>query len=230
MSLYKAITYTKIFRSLKSKLDKDDFLSVRLTDGNAKRFLYFYKMFEKTKNLAGAVVECGVGMGRTFQMLGILSQIYRRSLWGFDSFAGYPMPGIEDQGGIDPRRLNWKFIKEGDVPNVLRLARLSEDFIKNKVKTVKGFFRESLTTENISKIGDITILHLDIGLYDAYQVCLEKLFPRVAVGGVIMFDEYKNPRTLIKTPGASKAIDEYLGERKSEISRDELSGKYFFVK
>lgn len=117
-----------------------------------------------------------------------------------------------------------------NVSHVLQLARLDKDFIENKVKTIKGFLKESLSPENISKIEKIAVLHLGVGLYETYKICLEKLYPKVVMGGVIMFDEYKNPRTLTKMPGASEAIDEYLGKRKSKIEKDELTGKYFFVK
>jgi len=90
---------------------------------------------------------------------------------------------------------------------------------------VPGYFNDTLKTYQ----GQVALLHLDVDLYDSYKVCLETLYPKVATGGVILFDEYAEPTDLKNWPGAKKAIDEFLGENKKYLERDKF-GKWFYVK
>lgn len=59
---------------------------------------------------------------------------------------------------------------------------------------------------------------------------LEFFYELVLPGGVIAFDEYKNPKDIEKWPGASVAIDEFIGKQARRIQRDAVSRKYYFVK
>ena len=75
-------------------------------------------------------------------------------------------------------------------------------------------------------------MHLDVDLYQSYKLCLERLFPLVNSGGIILFDEY-NEETLMKFPGSKKAVDEYLLSKDinpSEMIKKDLSGKCFYIK
>jgi hypothetical protein len=46
------------------------------------------------------------------------------------------------------------------------------------------------------------------------------------IGGIVMFDEYGSP----KWPGATQAVNEYFGDKVKNFKKDDLSGKYYFVK
>jgi hypothetical protein len=70
------------------------------------------------------------------------------------------------------------------------------------VRLVKDFFDKTLSSYE----GRIALLHLDGDLYESYKVSLEALYDKVVSGGIIMFDEYADPRWL----GARKAIDEFF--------------------
>jgi hypothetical protein len=105
----------------------------------------------------------------------------------------------------------------------LRSAGLSQEWIASHVKLVKGFFEDTLGLYDGSPI---TILHIDADLYDSYKIVLEKLFPFVVRGGIVLFDEYAE----VKWPGATQAVDEFLKGKPYKLKKDEESGKYFFVK
>jgi len=65
-------------------------------------------------------------------------------------------------------------------------------------------------------------------IYESYRQCLEFFYPRMASGGIILLDEYKDP----PWPGCTQAVDEFMAgkpERISEISRDKHI-KYYFRK
>lgn len=204
--------------------------SLTLTQGLAARLFYFQRMIERVDAVSGNIVECGVGKAKSFQMLAMLMSQYKRSgnLWGLDSFEGYPEPTSEDESPRQRKKGEWNFLGDHLVIDVLRQAGIEEDLLK-RVKLVKGFVEDTLPKAE-GKIGPIALLHLDINLYSGYKTCLEQLFPKVAKGGVVLFDEYMNRGDEIYCPGAKKAIDEYFAGKPYKIERDQIYGKYFVVK
>ena len=65
---------------------------------------------------------------------------------------------------------------------------------------------------------------------DSYLSVLKELYPRVTRDGIVIFDEYIKTDDLLAWPGAQKAIDEYFEEKKSLISRDKVTGRYYLIK
>jgi hypothetical protein len=57
---------------------------------------------------------------------------------------------------------------------------------------------------------------------------LKCLFPKVASGGVVMFDEYLNSD--LDWPGARQAIDEFFGEQIRQIEHDVTVNRYYLIK
>ena len=200
-----------------------------LDRGVVERLLYFRRMFERVANIAGDVVECGVGKAKSFQMLALLAyeEGRGRHLWGFDSFEGYPEVSPEDRSPRNLHKGDWNVINAEDVFPILQGAGLGREFLDSHVTVVKGFFEDALAK---TPIEGIALLHLDVNLYRSYLTCLEELFPKVAPGGVVMFDEYMNEDEAIKCPGAKKAIDEFFSGTSYRPVRDPAYGKYYLVK
>ncbi len=219
----------KLMARLRPGSDAERF-SLHLTQGLANRLFYFQRMMEKVKGVPGDIVECGVGKAKSFQMLAMLMHQYGRKeyLWGFDSYEGYPEPTAEDASPRARVAGEWNFLGDHLVLDVLRNAKIDEDIVK-RVKLVKGFVEDTLP-KTAGQMGPIALLHLDINLYSGYKECLEKLFPKVAKGGVVLFDEYMNRGDEVYCPGAKKAIDEYFAGKPYKIERDPQYGKYFVVK
>jgi hypothetical protein len=196
-----------------------------------RRLLYFQRLLDLVSSVDGDVVECGVGRGETFYMLCALTALDRkvRNIWGFDSFEGFPEPSIEDISSRAPHKGDWKkyTINVGDIPKMLQEGDIPAKFIEQRINLVKGFFSQSLpqfTGEHIA------LLHLDVDLYESYKQTLEYFWPKVSVGGVVMFDEYKQPGVEDGFPGAAKAIDQFFGERKRLIQYDPVVRRYYIVK
>ena len=193
------------------------------------RLFYFKRLFDLIKDVEGDVVECGVGRGGSFLYLAFLmkDEMKGRKLWGFDSFKGFPMPSDHDKSVRRPQKGDWDWTSVNWVEGLLVNAGLDRGFVRSQVTLVKGFFKESLPKYRGSSIA---FLHIDVDLYDSYLTVLHELFPKVAPGGVILFDEYMETTDLLKFPGAQKAIDEYLGPMTTLISRDKITGKYYLIK
>lgn len=201
----------------------------RLTYTHASRLLYFRRMFDLVKDVDGDIVECGVGRGNSLVLLAFLAkeEAHKRHLWAFDSFEGFPQPAAEDASVRNPKKGDWSRTGVRLVEQALVDGGLDVPFVRSHVTLVKGFFEESLPKY---AGGRIALLHLDVDLYTSYRTALTLLYPKVAVGGVILFDEYMSTIDHLHFPGAQKAIAEYFGVRASEIRRDQPTGKYHLVK
>lgn len=193
-----------------------------------KRFLYFRRMYEQIVDIEGDIVECGIGGGQSFIFLAFLvkEEMEKRKLWGFDSFEGFPDTSENDKSIRDPKRGQNK-TNVLDFYKLLFNMELSEEFLSSQLSIVRGFFSESLKNYTGNRIA---LLHIDVDLYESYLAVLEELYPKVTNGGIILFDEYINSFENIKFPGAKKAIDEYFSGQKINMSRDDLSGKFYVVK
>ncbi len=184
----------------------------------------------ETNKVKGDILECGVGNGTTLSF--ILFNLVRndkhkdRLYFGFDSFEGFPDPGLNDKNSI-------KKIRKGDyghtdekfvLDNLNNLGFKISDF--KKIEFIKGFYEDSFSQEykNITKI---SLLHIDCDLYSSTKISLETWFDKVEKNGLIVFDEYLNSPGF---PGAAKAIDEFLGEDKNKIKKCPISNKYYLIK
>ena len=62
----------------------------------------------------------------------------------------------------------------------------------------------------------ISLLHVDTDIYEPAKVALEYLYDRVVKGGIIVSDDYT-------VAGETKAIDEFLKDKKLEIHKLSIS-------
>ena len=61
----------------------------------------------------------------------------------------------------------------------------------------------------------ISLLHLDLDLYEPTKVALEYLYPKVVPGGAVILDEYG----MEGFPGESAAFDEYFGDNRPVLKK-----------
>jgi hypothetical protein len=190
-----------------------------------KNFLYLQHFMGMIRDVDGAVVECGVGKGRTFLILSFLigEEDKGRTIWGFDSFKGFPEPHVKDASPRNPKTGEWSGTSPEDIRRILRYAGIKPDFVGQRTMLISGFFENTMNKYDGKPIA---LLHIDADLYESYVTVLRALVPFVADGGVVLFDEYGTE----KWPGATKAVDEFLSGTAWKLERHDRSGKYFFIK
>lgn len=137
----------------------------------------------------GDLVETGVWRGgASIFMKGVLTAYGdSRDIWLCDSFEGLPAPDEENF----PSDKKWRFdkaswylaVSEDQVRENFRRYDLLDDHIK----FVKGWFRDTLTSLPAS---EISLLRLDGDLYESTIQALEPLYPKLAVGGFCVVDDY----------------------------------------
>src|SRR3990167_8509518 len=198
---------------------------------HARRFNFFTRMAELVRGIPGDIVECGVEHGQTllYWLSIAFDELTPRNVWGFDSFAGPEAVGDKDKnndGEMYPPRPNvYTRATEGFI-NLLNAYGLPRIWTNSHLVVVPGFFSETLKDYK----GEIAILHLDCNYYDSYLCALTELYPKVARGGVIIFDEYSNTLDRLHFGGAQKAIDEYMATAGDVMYRDKMYGKWYTVK
>ncbi len=204
---------------------------VPMIENKMRRLLFFRRMFDHIKNVEGDVVECGVLYGESLLLLSFLvnDEGNKRKIWGFDAFEPLP-PRTERDKAASPHKLREVTGTKIDTASVEKLlldAGLGQNFVRSQLTLVKGYFDNTLDKFTGKAIA---MLHIDVDLYNSYKRVLEEFYPQLSSGGVIVFNEYMNTYEYEYFPGAQKAINDFFAEKRSEIQRDAIAGKYYFVK
>ncbi|MBT8419083.1 MAG: TylF/MycF family methyltransferase [Silicimonas sp.] len=172
-------------------------------------------LLEQALKLPGDVVECGVYRGASLRRIAktVGDRAPDKTTFGLDSFEGFPDGGItasDTQAFRSEERLMGKFKDADDVPR--RLERFAETF-GLQLDLRKGYFEQTLPG-----IADrqFCFLHIDCDTYSGHKEVLEALYDRLTPGGIIVLDDYKAEAW----PGATKAVDEFLGPRGVEVRQD----------
>jgi predicted O-methyltransferase YrrM len=188
-----------------------------------KKILYFRDFAKLIENIPGAVIELGFGYGHSALALASLDDhgFQDRNIYFFDSFAGFPKVSVFDLSHRKVRQGDWSHRTKAEAIKQLQQF-LESDKLPNRIKFVQGLVEQTLPEFSPPQIA---LLHIDLDLYSAHKITLEKLFNSVVVGGVVIFDDYNDP----KWPGATKATQEFFGDKIVLLSKHE-SGKYYLIK
>ena len=174
-----------------------------------------YKLFEKTVDIAGDIVECGVFKGASFARFAMYRNLHgleEKMIIGFDSFGPFPETNYEDD-----KVLRDKFITEaGDqsisvsqLHHLLRHKGCGEN-----ITLIKGDITETVP-EFVNQNPDlkISLLILDVDIYEPSVTVLKFFYPLITTGGVLILDDYGS------FPGETKAVDEYLKDKNITIEK-----------
>jgi hypothetical protein len=167
------------------------------------RFLAHYELFKRTVDLPGSIVELGVSRGVSFFSWHKFLEIFcpldtPKKVYGFDSFEGLtdfaPEDGA-DRESDDKRVGGWS--AAGVEQELFRLAAMhNADNIlaRERCRLIKGRVQDTLPGFLEATPGlRISLLHLDMDLYEPTLYALEQLWDLVVTGGVVVFDEYGLP-------------------------------------
>jgi O-methyltransferase len=150
----------------------------------------------ETRNVPGAVVECGVLDGGTAALMAYGTARSGRTIHLFDSWSGLPATSEKD-GEAAKVWTNDAVGSPNRVTAVMRRLKIDLD----RVVFHQGWFDETFPKAHI---GQIALLHIDADFYDSVRLCLEKWAPAVTPGGYIQIDDYA------AFIGCRRAVDEFL--------------------
>lgn len=182
--------------------------------------------------IEGDIVECGVWRGGS--MLAVIRTLQRlekiRSLWLYDTFAGMSAPSeadicyygaaadqvFEKVASADGDSSDWCRAGLDDVEKILKNTGYPSERIHYVEGKVEDTIPEAIPDQ-------ISILRLDTDWYESTRHELEHLYERVAIGGIVIIDDYGYWK------GARKAVDEFLESIPDRVfmSRIDSSARVF---
>lgn len=164
--------------------------------------------------IPGAIVECGVWNGGSILLAALALQHFgdtTRELYLYDTFEGMPEPGEVDKDwhGLSAHDA-WRSHKEqggswgfGGTLDMVKAVVHSGGYPPEKLIFVKGLVEDTIPARLPNQIA---ILRLDTDLYGSTKHELIHAYPRLAVGGMLIVDDYGY------FLGSRKATDEYIAE------------------
>ena len=151
-------------------------------------------LLKQAMHVAGDVWECGVYKGGTAAMMATILKEHGPSkrLYLFDTFEGMPETDAEKDCH-----------KKGDFSDTTLEAVSS--YVGNEERCV---MRKGLIPETFAGLesAQIAFAHIDVDIYKSILDCLEFIWPRLSLGGFMVFDDYGFP----SCPGARAAVDEFF--------------------
>jgi len=149
----------------------------------------------------GDFVEVGVYRGGSAERLYEIAQRQKRKLHLFDTFEGMPTQGPLDE-------LEVGSFSDTSLPELRK-------YLPNAL-FYKGIFPNTMPRW----LGPLAFVHVDCDQYDGVKASIERLFPLLVHGGIMLFDDWR------VLTGASVAIYEIFGEKLQETPEN----KAFVVK
>lgn len=203
-----------------SKADRDVLEYVfanRLTMASRKRVVATIKACKHAvqTGIDGDFVECGVWRGGNSIAAKLTFENYGsdKRVWLFDTFTGMTEPSELDTSGFSDRPTSERF-RESQRQEYNEWCFASLDDVRanieetgadlSNVRFIAGDVSQTLAhEENIPE--KISVLRLDTDFYDSTKAELEALYPRLAVGGSLLLDDFGH------WDGARRAVEEFIG-------------------
>lgn len=158
-----------------------------------ERYYVLWNALKQAKDLPGNFVQCGVYMGDQAYFIAKASD---KTVYLFDSFEGAQNLG--------------EFDNEFYIENPFKCT------LEDCQKTLSGFDNVSINVgpvpENFEKVDQISLLYVDVNLYDPTKISIESLWPKIVDNGMLMVDTHDNYST-----GATKAVTEFAESIGKEI-------------
>jgi hypothetical protein len=212
------------------------------------KMLEQYEIYKLAMHRPGHIVELGVYRGESFFNWARFVEAHNMGeretrIIGFDSFTGFTNVSEKDisaanrseaslahehgikVGGFDPGERALERIKElieiFENDHFVPQKRRLELVVGDVTKTIPQYVEEHPGLR-------ISLLHLDVDLYEPTLIGLKYLFPLVVSGGVIVLDEYGQE----KFAGESAAFDDYFGKKRPKVTKSRLvsNPSAYFIK
>jgi len=188
-----------------------------------EKVLMQLEIFKIIKNVKGCILEFGIFRGNSFIRFMLFNKIYnfKKKFYGFDTFGEFP----KGKNYFDNLQRN-KFTKSAGTSSINKLS-LNRILKKKKLTNftlIKGdvlatlpeFIRENKNLQ-------ISLINLDLDLYEPSKIVLESLYPRLSKNGIIILDNYKT------FYGETKAVNEFCKKHKIKLQKFKLLNKKTFI-
>lgn len=191
------------------------------------KFISHLEFFRQTSSVRGEIMEFGIFKGNSFfrwiKFRDLLEHTASRKIIGFDIFGDFPEAGFEaDKAKRDA------FVNETKGGRSISIEELNEllqvQQLNKNVELIPGDILQTLD-DYLDKNPHlkISLLHIDVDLYEPTKFVLERLYERVTKGGIIVLDDYG------AFAGTNKAVDDFFANER-EIQKLPYSNAIAYIK
>lgn len=180
------------------------------------RCFELWQLVEESRKAKGALIEVGVWKGGTgaliakrAQSLGLTDTVYL-----CDTFAGVVKAGDRDSSYVGGEHADTSVETVREVVDALRATN---------TKMLVGIFPEDTAKEVSEK--EFRFCHIDVDVYQSAKDVLEWMWPKLSVGGIVVFDDYG----FRGCDGVARLVNEER-EKKDRTFVYNLNGHAVFVK
>lgn len=156
-----------------------------------------YTAVRQTLHVPGIFMECGVFRGGSASFIANVIDGSGKEFHLFDTFAGMP----DTNPMRDPVHLKGDFADTS-------LAEVREtvghtDFVHYHAGFIPYTFADIVDRS-------IALAHVDVDIHQSVKDCCEFIYPRLASGGMMLFDDYGHCTCI----GARQAVDEFFADKR----------------
>lgn len=180
------------------------------------KVLGHYELYKMAQDMPGAIVECGVFKGISLIRFATFRNLFgsasSKKVIGFDMFGKFPETNYEPDK--KPRQRIVDIAGEEGLSKPQLMEVLKSKGIDNLVELVEGDITKTIPAYVAAHPElKISLLNLDVDLYEPSVAILEHLYPRIVKGGVLILDDYD------VWPGETKAVDDYFKDKDVKIRK-----------
>ena len=195
------------------------------------KIIVYYEIYKLIRHIHGDIVEIGVLDGFLTFAMAHFSEIfehrnYTRKIWGFDTFSGYESFNEEKDKVLPPNSRSVPYSQEL-LQKCVDLFNASVVFNQfRKIELVAGDVVQSIpqfVSDNPHLV--VSLLLLQISLYEPELVAFKEIWPRMPKGGVVVFCSMNYG----DSPAATHVLLETVGISSVQIRRFPFSTKVSYI-
>ena len=145
------------------------------------RCFELWSLVEEVKKVEGAIIEIGAWRGGTGALIAKRAQDFgiNETVYICDTFEGIVKAGENDSS-----------FRDGDLSNasIKDVQKLEKSLDLKNVKILKGIFPDE--TQHLVHDQKFRLCHIDVDVYESARGIVDWIWPKIPVGGVIVYDDY----------------------------------------
>lgn len=183
-------------------------------------------------SIPGVFIEAGCALGGSTVLIGSCKSHTRRLLV-YDVFSTIPPPSEEDPLEVHQRYSTIIQGKSRGIGGNLYYG-YQENLLNVVIGNLKSFniipeeinisFVRGLVQDTLIVHDPVAFAHIDVDWYEPVKISLERIYPMLSPGGIIILDDYHN------WGGCRKAVDEFLSLHIGTVCADKSHGSMKLTK
>lgn len=202
-------------------LDDNEFLQVydlvrKNTLVDRYRCFELWELVGQISHLPGDIIEVGVWRGGTGALIAAKAKSMRmdKTIYLCDTFCGVVKTTSEDSSYVGGEHAD---TTEGYVLELVRQLQV------DRVRVLKGTFPDNFLAE--MNRNAFCFVHIDVDVYMSAKDVMTFVWPRLAIGGIVVFDDYG----FHTCDGIAKLVAEYRNN-KDKLILHNLNGHAVVIK